>query len=66
MHRIGEEIHIDEDDVRGGSTPRIVRYVLGASLGLAVIAMSLVWISRAIYEQPGSGQPVTAEQHALG
>ncbi|MDO7834900.1 hypothetical protein Q4610_07550 [Sphingobium sp. HBC34] len=37
-----QEKHIATDDARGGSTPHIVRYILGISLALAVIAMLLV------------------------
>lgn len=39
---VDQEQHIATDDARGGSTPHIVRYVLGISLALAVIAMLLV------------------------
>jgi cytochrome c-type biogenesis protein CcmH/NrfG len=66
MQRIGDEIHLDDDEARGGATPHIVRYVLIVSLVLVVLAMSTIWIARAISEQPSRGQPVTAEQHALG
>ncbi|WP_298469096.1 hypothetical protein [uncultured Erythrobacter sp.] len=44
-----EAIHIEDDDARAASTPGILRYVLGISLFLAVIAMSLVWIIPALY-----------------
>jgi len=44
-----EAIHIEDDDARAASTPGILRYVLGISLFLAVIAMSLVWILPALY-----------------
>ncbi len=44
MERHGEEVHTGTDDARAGSTPGVVRYVLGISLTLAVIAMSAVWI----------------------
>lgn len=36
------EQHIATEKARAGSTPHIVRYVLGISLILAVIAMLLV------------------------
>lgn len=36
------EIHIPTERARAGSTPHIVRYVLGISLTLAVIAMIAV------------------------
>ena len=62
----GEQIHLDGDEARGGSTPNVVRYVLLTSLGLAVLAMSAVWISRAWIDGPVTGKPATAEEHALG
>ncbi|KMS62955.1 hypothetical protein FHS51_003180 [Sphingobium wenxiniae] len=37
-----ENPHISTEDARAGSTPHIVRYVLGISLALVVIAMLLV------------------------
>lgn len=66
MQKIGDEIHLDEDEARGGSTPHIVRYVLAFSLALVVLAMSVTWISRVFMDAPRQGDPVTAEEHALG
>ena len=66
MHRIGEEIHVETDEARGGATPGIMRYVLLASLALAILALSAVWISKAISLRPPSSEPVTAEEYALG
>ncbi|GMN03110.1 hypothetical protein [Erythrobacter sp. MTPC3] len=43
-----KEVHIEDDDARAASTPGIMRYVLGISLLLAVIAMTIVWIVPAI------------------
>jgi hypothetical protein len=40
--------HISTDDARGGSTPHIVRYILGFSLLIAIVAMSAVWIIPAL------------------
>lgn len=48
MHKEGDEVHIDEDEARGGSTPHIVRYVLGISLALAIVALSAIWITGAL------------------
>ena len=48
MHREGEEVHIDTDEARGGETTGVMRYVLGISLLLAVIALSIVWIIPAV------------------
>lgn len=66
MQRIGDEVHVDVDEARGGSTPKIVRYVLITSLILAILALSAIWIGRALHDQPSHGHPVTAEEHALG
>jgi hypothetical protein len=44
MHREGEEIHVDSDEARGASTPGVMRYVLGISLLLAIVLLSLIWI----------------------
>lgn len=66
MQRVGDEVHLETDEARGGSTPNIVRYVLLASLALAILAMSAIWIGRVLYDRPANGEPVTAEEHALG
>jgi hypothetical protein len=46
------ETHIDTQDARAGATPHIVRWVLGISLLLAVIAMSAVWLIPALSDKP--------------
>lgn len=50
MERQGDEIHITTEEARAGSTPHIVRYVLGISLTLTIIGLSLVWIIGAVYK----------------
>lgn len=65
MHKIGDETHLDTTEARGADTPGIMRYVLLASLALAILALSVVWISKAISLAPSS-EPVTAEEYALG
>ena len=44
MERQGDEVHVSETEASGGVQPHIVRYVLGVSLLLIVVLMSLVWI----------------------
>lgn len=66
MQRIGDEVHVETDEARGGSTPHIVRYVLIISLALAILALSAIWITRALSDKPAEGWPVPADQHALG
>ena len=68
MERQGDEVHIETNEARGGSTPHIVRYVLIISLLLAVGALSLIWITKAASVPQGdrngpiSGQATPAPQ----
>lgn len=58
MERHGDEVHINTEDARGGSTPNIVRYVLVISLLLVVVALSAVWMTGAMnapQDRPGDG-----------
>jgi hypothetical protein len=66
MQRIGSEMHLHTDEARSGETPHIVRYILILSLLMVVAAMSVVWISGAMSQRPANGDPVTAEEYALG
>ena len=44
MERQGDEVHLDETEATGGVKRQGVRYVLGISLLLIVLAMSAIWI----------------------
>ena len=44
MERHGDEVHLNETEATGGVKAQGVRYVLGVSLLLIVIAMSAIWI----------------------
>ena len=44
MERQGDEVHLNETEATAGVKQQGVRYVLGFSLLLAVIALSAVWI----------------------
>jgi hypothetical protein len=48
METRGEEIHLDKEEARAGSTPGIARYVLLVSTALAAIALSVIWITGAL------------------
>ena len=48
MERRGDEVHMNETEASGGSKEGVVRWVLGISLLLIVIAMSLAWIIPAL------------------
>ena len=66
MYRIGDEVHIETEEARSGITLHVMRYVLAISLLLAIAALSAVWIIGALNQMPRQGNPVTAEEHALG
>ena len=44
MERQGDEVHLNETEASGAVKAQGVRYVLGISLLLVVIALSAVWI----------------------
>ena len=44
MERQGDEVHLTETEATGATKAQGVRYVLGFSLLLIVIAMSAIWI----------------------
>ena len=54
MDRQGEEVHVDTEEASGGSTPGIVRYVLLISLVLAIVVMTLIWVSGALTSPQGN------------
>ena len=49
MERQGDEIHLNETEATCGVKAQGVRYVLGVSLLLVVIAMTLVWALPALF-----------------
>ena len=48
MQRIGDEVHLTESEASGGEQHHHLRYILGISLALIVVAMSLAWIIPAL------------------
>ena len=44
MERQGDEVHLNETEATAATKATGMRYVLGFSLLMVVIAMSLVWI----------------------
>ena len=47
-HDDNRKIHIDEEDVSGGSKEGVVRWILGIGLLIAIVALSLIWIIPAL------------------
>lgn len=39
-----DEVHKETDEARGGSTPRVVRWILGISMVGAIVLLSAIWI----------------------
>ncbi len=44
MERQNDEVHITTEEARGGKTGMGVRYVLGISLVLVIVALSALWL----------------------
>ena len=66
MERQGEEIHVTANEARGGETPSIVRYVLMVSLALAIVALSVIWISGAMTTAGPPSPDAIASEEAQG
>ena len=63
MEKQGNEVHVDTDEARGGSTPNVVRWVLAISLLLAVVAMSAIWIIPAMMTDDTAADATVADQY---
>ncbi len=48
MHKDGDQIDVTEEEASAGVKNQGVRYVLAISLGLAIIALSLMWMTGAV------------------
>lgn len=67
MERHGDEVHITTEEASAGRKPHIVRYVLAISLVLAVVALSVIWITGAVSSDENRPKDAaTAEEAALG
>ena len=42
------QIHVDQTDAKAGSREGVVRWVLLVSLSLAIIAMTVIWVTGAL------------------
>jgi hypothetical protein len=58
---------IDETDAKAGSKEGVVRWVLLISLGLAIAALTLIWVTGALTQGPVESQMnVERKQEAAG
>lgn len=48
MERQGNETHVTTDEARSGSNNHVVRWVLGISLLLAIVALTVIWVTGAV------------------
>ncbi|HET9627986.1 MAG TPA: hypothetical protein VFP14_00710 [Novosphingobium sp.] len=62
MERRGEEIHLNTDEARSGETSNVVRYVLLIALSLAIVALSIIWITGAATSPQGDRTGVVTNQ----
>lgn len=56
------QTRIDETDAKGGSNEGVVRWVLAISLGLAVLAMTVIWVTGALTQGPVESQENVARK----
>lgn len=47
---------IDETDAKAGSNDGVVRWVLFISLALAIVALTLIWVTGALTQDPVESQ----------
>jgi hypothetical protein len=43
-----DEVHLETDAARAGSTPNVVRWILAISLLAVIVLLSIVWITGAL------------------
>ncbi len=59
-----DEVHAETDSARAGSTPNIVRWVLIISLLLAIVLLSITWITGALSMGERGSQATTTDRSA--
>ena len=65
MERHGEEVELDQTEASGGVKTHHMRYVLGISLVLAIIVLTLAWTFGAFdfsQDNPGAGSGIASGQ----
>jgi hypothetical protein len=69
METRGDEVHIDSDEARAGSSQNIVRWVLGISLLAAIVLLSAIWIFGAAtgdHAEPTVTKAITEQREEAG
>ena len=49
MHSEGNEVHVSEEEASGGSKEGVVRWVLIVGTLLAIVGLSVIWITGAAF-----------------
>ena len=65
-----DQVHMETDNALAGSTPHIVRWILGISLPAVIVLLSIVWITGALVhndsENKASASAASAGQGSAG
>lgn len=48
MEKHGDEIHVNDTEASGGSKEGVVRWMLAIGLVLAIVLLSVIWITGAL------------------
>ncbi|MEO1920925.1 MAG: hypothetical protein COW16_10810 [Sphingomonadales bacterium CG12_big_fil_rev_8_21_14_0_65_65_10] len=64
MRKEGEEIHVETDEVRGGSSSGVVRWVLLIGLLIAIVALSITWMTGAASSSGDEPEPSVSSTDA--
>lgn len=64
MHTEGDSVHVSEAEASGGSKEGVVRWVLIVGTFLAIVALSIIWITGALTrdDQPAADDVSAAAQ----
>ena len=56
MESPNRKVHVDSDEARAGSTPSVVRYILLISIALAIVALTVIWVTGALSSDSDRGR----------
>lgn len=62
MHTEGDEVHVDDTEASGGSKEGVVRWVLVIGTLMAIIVLSLIWMTGAFVHQDTDDQKSSYDQ----
>lgn len=62
MEKHGDEIDVTEQEASGGEKSNVLRYMLAASLLLAIAALSIIWITGSLTSDASNDSPRSETQ----